>query len=170
LAGIKMSEKIDNHIDFLTVREEVNEYKIPDDNSTIKMKVTLIDLRKKEIEGQFSFYPQAVFTKTDTPSDLKKPEEQESSEEQTQAVGFQAVVEPINIYDIPGKFILLIKPFLTNVMRSNRFDGEGKRVYTYKIDCLVNVVSYPEFKTKPVVEPVSYSTKSTYSPEGYHEV
>lgn len=138
-------EKIEKMLDFLIVREEWSKYRVLNDETMAKVKLILTAIRETGQEGKFHYSLKATFIKDPSSSDAKTSAASTATEEPLveEEVPFEKVSEPINIYDIPEKFILLTKPILSVIKRTNKFDSKGNRVYNIKLDCAVNVVKYP---------------------------
>ena len=52
--------------------------------------------------------------------------------------------QPVNIYDVPERFLFITRPNLEKLERTNRFNSKGKRVYNFLVGCSINIVKYPE--------------------------
>ena len=130
---------------FLTIREDWNEYKLPSSGTIIKFKNSITEIKENTLKaGQFSVNATVITVKETSPADEIKPSDQkEPAEEILEKVSFEKIREPLNIYDVPDKTIILAKAIMQDIQKSNKFDTEGKRIYKYQASCAINFVKYP---------------------------
>jgi len=135
-------------LDFKVIREDWSEYKV-EDGSLVKVKNSISEIietgRKKGNKKELLFGTNYVFFKEETPDDVGTPSENQTitDEDIDRELKFEIINEPINIYDVPDKFIILQKNTLEKLVRTKKFNLEGKRIYNYTVECAVNVVKYP---------------------------
>ena len=139
----------EKQLDFSVIRESWSEYKLAN-NTTVKVKASIsaiIDTGKKKgklKEVKIGFQNQ--FFKQSSPDDKGEPSENTkiSEEDIVEELEFEKIREPLNIYDVPEDFILLIRTSLTELKKTRKFNSKGSRIYHYGIDCPVSIVQYPE--------------------------
>jgi len=143
-------EKLENKkLDFLVIREDWSEYKLVTDGTKVKIKASVSDIvdvgkkgKKREVRLAFN----NVFYKEVSADDKGEPSENPiiSEEDVIQELEYEKIREPLNIYDVPNKFIIIVRTSLTELKKTRKFDSKGNRIYHYGISCLVNVVEYPK--------------------------
>ena len=137
-------------LDFSVVRESWSEYKVVNDGTIAKIKASISEVvdtgQKKGKSQRVRFGFQSQFFKQTTPDDKGEPSEtQKTSEEDIiETLQFEKIREPINIYDVPEKFVLLTRTTLKKLRKTRKFNSQGNRIYNYELVCDVNVVAYPK--------------------------
>ncbi|MCK4474713.1 hypothetical protein KAU30_02625 [Candidatus Bathyarchaeota archaeon] len=140
----------EKRLDFTTVREGWSEYKLTEDGSEIKIKVTITEIVDTGIkEGKvhkLRFGTQNLFFKELSSNDKGEPSETPdiSKEDIIQDLEFEKVVEPINMYDVPEKLVLLVNSKLLKIEKTKKFSSAGNRIYRTDIACAVSAVPYPK--------------------------
>jgi hypothetical protein len=134
---------------FLIIREEWNRYKLLHDNTELRIKLPLVSMKveKKDTAGgtgALSFTQ--IFFKEETPEDTGPPSHDQSITEQdvVEEIKFESIIESVNIYDFPSiKNLLVCRPSLVKITRTNKFDANGKRMYQYETRMSIASVQYP---------------------------
>jgi hypothetical protein len=139
----------EKRLSFLVVREEWSEYKLVSDGSLVRTKVAIsdvIDTGRKEGKLQVRFAFKNVFFKEPSIDDKGEPsaDQKTSKDDEIEEMKREKIREPISIYDVPDKFILLVKAQLTDLKKTKKFDASGNRIYNYGISVSINVVEYPK--------------------------
>ncbi|MGD0330395.1 MAG: hypothetical protein ABSB40_08130 [Nitrososphaeria archaeon] len=139
-------------LSFSTVRENWNEYKLIDTGSLLNIKVVLkevVDIGQKD-KQVLDFKTEVESFKEPLPDDKGEPSKDGEpsfipmAKDELESLNFERISEPLNIYDIPNKFLFLLKPVLDKVEKSNKFDKEGNRIYLYDVKCAPIIVEYPK--------------------------
>jgi len=140
-----------NNLDFKVVREEWNKYRLMNGDS-VRIKASLSNLtvaeKETEKERELSFDFKNIFYKDPTSNDKGTPsaDSKIAPNDVVESVKFEAVSEPMNIYDVPEQYIILIKSKVREIRKTKKFDSQGNRVYGYHVETAVNIVKYPVFK------------------------
>jgi hypothetical protein len=147
---MKAEESGEKSLDFLVVREDWSEYKLVRTGEHVKTKAAvtnIIDTGRKEgkkFEARLGFTN--MFFKAPMPDDKGEPsaDTKIADGDIIEDMQFEKIREPLNIYDVPEKLILIVKGELTELKKTAKFDASGNRIYHYGIACDVSVVEYPK--------------------------
>ena len=140
----------EERLNFTIVREDWSTYRLKDTGSLVKFKVSMSDLidtgRRKGKAPELNFTSNTVFFKEPSPDDKGEPSDSSKIEEGDiiQDLQFEKIFEPVNIYDVPEKFILLVKQRLKDIKKTKKFDLKGNRIYQSGVECDINIVNYPK--------------------------
>jgi hypothetical protein len=139
----------EKRLNFVVIREDWSEYRL-EDGSIVKVKASISDIidagKMKGKLHELKFVFNNVFFKEPSPDDRGTPSDSPkiSEEDIIQDLKFEKIREPLNIYDIPEKLVLLVQVKLTDLKKTRKFDFNGNRIYHCGISCAINVVRYPE--------------------------
>ena len=142
----------ENKINFVVIRDDWSEYKIKDDGLTVKVRMSLTELIdtgiKKGKASKLKFGTKASFFKEPNPEDKGEPSENPkiSDEDIMGELEFEKIREPLNIYDVPDKFLIILRSSLDKIKKTSKFDANGKRIYQFGVENALNVVPYPKMK------------------------
>lgn len=137
-------------LEYTTVREDWSKYKL-DDDSVVKIKVTITEIidtgLKKGKTRELKFGVRNMIFKEPTPDDKGEPSENQKilNGDIIQDLTIQKrISESLNIYDVPDKLLLLIRPRLKEIKKTKKFDLSGNRIYQYIVLCDASIISYPK--------------------------
>lgn len=142
--------KTQGTLDFDVIREEWNKYRLVA-GALVRAKASLSNVTAVEISGEkqeMSFTFKNAFYKDPSPDDKGTPsaDSKITAEDVVETLGFEAISEPMNVYDVPGRCVILAKSKLKEIRKTRKFDSEGNRIYAYTMRCAVSVAKYPDPK------------------------
>lgn len=136
-------------LDFSAIRELWSEYKVIKDGTIVKVKTSISEIidtgEKKGKSHKVKFNFQNQFYKQHSSDDKGEPSEttKTSEEDIIEEVKFEKIREPICIYDVPDKLVLVTRTVLKALKKTRKFNAQGNRIYNYEVVFLVNQVGYP---------------------------
>ena len=131
------------YLDFKILKEGWNEYKL-ENGSIVRVKHVLLKVIKEEPNLSVNATTVvAVFS----PPELKgipstkayTPQELESSIE-GENLKFETIKEDWNLYELGNKIKLHIKPVLTLISSTNKYDSRGEPIYLTQLQALTKVI------------------------------
>lgn len=139
------------HVDFLTVREDWNEYTL-DDGRYVKLKASPNSLfQTGEIVNKKMPFTAQLTTNVyvdPSPDDVGQPSENQiiKNEDIINELHFTTKKEVINIYDVPNKIIMLVMTKARKIRKTSKFNSAGNRIYDIDADTAISLIPYPDFK------------------------
>lgn len=136
-------------LNFIVVREDWSQYRLRETGSLVKVKISMSEIidtgRKKGNLKELKFGAKNVFYKEPSPDDKGEPSQDTRilPEDVVEKYHFDRVSEPLNIYDVTDRFLILVKPVLKAMEKTKKFNSSGDRIFNYELDCSINVVGYP---------------------------
>lgn len=143
------SRKTETKLDFNVVREEWNKYRLVG-GGFFRVKASLSSLTAVEASDgkqELSFAFKNAFYKDPSPSDKGTPssDPKTTAEDVVETPEFETISEPMNVYDVPERYVILARLKLNEIRKTRKFDAQGNRIYGYNMGSAISVAKYPKF-------------------------